>query len=113
MTSSAWRASRVGAFFVVLAVEVGVLAGRSPAVVVRTARLLAVADAAWAIATVAVVAAGLVALPGAMLPLGMAAVTAGFAVAEHRAAGTARPTVAVTARRPTAAAPARPSSING
>lgn len=76
----------VGAFFVVLAIEVGILAGRSPAVAVGTARLLAVADAAWAAGTVAVVAAGLLPFPGALLPLAVAVVTAGFSVAEHRAA---------------------------
>ena len=81
----------VGVFFVVLAIEVGVLAGRSPAVAVGTARLLAVADAAWAAGTVAVVAAGLLPFPGALLPLAVAVVTAGFAVAEHRAAAGVRP----------------------
>ena len=84
----------IGAFFVVLAVDVGFLAGRSPAVVVGTARLLAVADGAWALGTVAVVAAGLLAFPGALLALAVAVVTAGFAVAEHRAAADVRPAVA-------------------
>jgi hypothetical protein len=81
----------VGAFFVVLAIEVGVLASRSPAVAVGTARLLAVADAAWAVGTVAVVAAGLLPFPGALLPLAVAVVTAGFSVAEHRAAAAVPP----------------------
>ena len=87
----------VGGFFVVLGLDVGLLAGRSPAVVVGTARLLAVADGAWALATVAVVAAGLLAFPGALLALAVAAVTAGFAVAEHRAAADVRPVVAAAA----------------
>jgi len=80
----------VAAFFLVLGVDVWLLAGRSAGVAIGTARLLAVADAGWTAATVAVVAAGLVPFPGALLPLAVAAVTAGFTVAEHRAAGTAR-----------------------
>ena len=80
----------IGGFFVVLGLDVGILAGRAPAVVVGTARLLAVADAAWALGTVAVVAAGLLAFPGALLALAVAAVTAGFAVTEHRAAADVR-----------------------
>jgi uncharacterized membrane protein len=59
--------------------------------------LLAVADGAWAIGTGAVVAAGLVALPGALLALAVAAVTAGFAIAEHRAAADVRPLVGAAA----------------
>lgn len=80
----------VAAFFLVLGVDVWLLAGRSAGVVIGTARLLAVADAGWTAGTVAIVAAGLVPFPGALLPLAVAAVTAGFAVAEHRAAGSAR-----------------------
>lgn len=87
----------IGAFFVVLGVDVGFLAGRSPGTVVQTARLLAVADAGWALATVVVVATGVLSLPGALLALAVGGVTAGFAVAEHRAAGAARPAVAVAA----------------
>jgi len=87
----------VAAFFLVLGVDVWLLAGRSTGVVIGTARLLAVADAGWTAATVAVVAAGLVPFPGALLPLAVAAVTAGFAVAEHRAAGTARAAAPVLA----------------
>ena len=87
----------IAAFFLVLAADVWVLAGRSPATVVTTGRLLAVADAGWALATVAVVAAGLLTATGAVLALAVAAVTAGFAVAEHRAAGAARPAPAPAA----------------
>ena len=87
----------IGAFFVVLGVDVGFLAGRSPGTVVQTARLLAVADAGWALATVVVVATGVLSLPGALLALAVVAVTAGFAIAEHRAAGAARPAVAMAA----------------
>ena len=87
----------IGAFFLVLGVDVAVLAGRSPAAMVATGRLLAVADAGWSAGTVAVVAAGLLPLPGALLALAVGAVTAGFAVAEHRAAGAARPAVAMAA----------------
>ena len=87
----------IGAFFVVLGLDVGFLAGRSPGAVVQTARLLAVADAGWAVATVAVVATGVLPLPGALLALAVGAVTAGFAVTEHRAAGAARPALAMAA----------------
>ena len=87
----------VAAFFVVLGIDVWLLAGRSAGVVIGTARLLAVADAGWTAGTVAIVAAGLVPFPGALLPLAVAAVTAGFAVAEHRAAGTARAAAPVLA----------------
>ena len=80
----------VAAFFLVLGIDVWLLAGRSAGVVIGTARLLAVADAGWTAGTMAIVAAGLVPFPGALLPLAVAAVTAGFAVAEHRAAGGAR-----------------------
>ena len=85
----------VGAFFVVLGIDVGFLAGRAPGAVVQTARVLAVADAGWTLATVAVVAAGMLPLPAALPAMAVGAVTAGFAVAEHRAAGAARPAVAM------------------
>ena len=52
--------------------------------------MLAVADGAWALGTVAVVAAGLLAFPGGLLALAVAAVTAGFAVTEDRAAAEVR-----------------------
>lgn len=77
----------VGALFVLLAVDVAVLAGRRPRVVVTTGRALAVVDAAWAAGSVVAVAAGLVSPVGALLVLAVAAVTAGFAVAEGTAAG--------------------------
>ena len=85
----------VAAFFLVLAVDVGYLAGRAPGTVVATGRLLAVADAGWTLATIALVVAGVLPLAGALLALAVAAVTAGFAVAEHRAAAAARPALAV------------------
>lgn len=80
----------IGVFFLVLALVVAVLAARPARTVLTTARLLAVADAGWTIATVGVVVAGLLPLAGASLALAVAAVTAGFAVVEHQAA--TRPT---------------------
>lgn len=87
----------IAAFFLVLAADVWFLSGRSPGAVVATGRLLAVADAGWALATVVVVAAGLLPVAGAVLALAVAAVTAGFAVAEHAAAAAARPAPALAA----------------
>jgi hypothetical protein len=88
----------IAAFFLVLALAVAALASGSARTAITTARLLAVADAGWTLATVGVVVAGALALTGALLALAVAVVTAGFAVAEHRAARTARPAPALVAR---------------
>lgn len=85
----------IAVFFLLLAVDVGILAGRCSDTVVTTARLLAVADGGWTIGTVVIVAAGVLPVRGALLALAVAAVTGGFAVAEHRAAGAARPATAL------------------
>jgi hypothetical protein len=74
----------VGVALVVWALDAAVLSRGSGRLVRRTTLLAGVANLAWEVATVALVAAGAFSLSGAVLALGVAAVVGGLGVLQLR-----------------------------